>query len=155
MSTAYKVPEAFIEQRNERQGKYKLFGRTPYHQLMDIDAELYEYDLINECGYEDDDRWQVDFVHEGVTHDAKCIDKWYNISQRKLCSLLRQRKITDKFTFWEWQVRPDRPLEAGDHVVMNHLITKPYWDVMDKLQPSGYPKANPSGYYIDIRKMLK
>ena len=151
MSIAYVVPIEFINQRDLRQQKYNARGRDLRQHLMDIDAELYEYYLINEKKYEDDDRWEVDFKSGGTTYDAKCISKWYNISQMKMCYLLRQHGITDKFSFWEWQVRPDRPLEAGDHVVMNHLLTKDYWDIMKNIQPS---KFN-NGYYVDVRKMLK
>ena len=151
MSTAYIVPQDFIDQREERLGQYNRRDRTERRHRMDIDAELYEYFLINEADYDDDDRWEVDFKDDATTYDAKCISRWYNISQMKMCYLLRQHGITDKFVFWEWQDRPDRPLEAGDHVVMNHLITKPYWDIMSNVQPSKYN----NGYYVDVRKMLK
>ena len=149
--TAYIVPQQFIDQRNERAEIYNPRGRSKERHLMDIDAELYEYYLINEKKYEDDNRWEVDFKSGETTYDAKCITKWYNISQMKMCYLLRQHGVTDKFSFWEWQVRPDRPLETGDHVVMNHLLTKDYWDIMKHIQPS---KFN-GGYYVDVRKMLK
>ena len=145
----YTVPLAFIEQRDLRQLQYNARGRDLNRHLMDIDAELYEYYHIHEAEYEDDDRWEVDMVLDNQHFiDCKCIAKWYNISQMKMCYLLRQHGITTEFEFWEWVSRPDRPLEPGDEVSMRQLNVVPYWDVMKQIQPS---KFN-GGYYVDVRK---
>ena len=107
----YQVPKEFIHQRDERAKKYNRRDRSEESKhLMDIDAELYEYYCIHEQGYIDDDRWEVDMLHGSETIDCKCIDKYYNISQYKICYLLRQHGITDTFEFWEWSHRPPRPL---------------------------------------------
>ena len=116
---------------------------------MDIDAELYEYYYLKHMGFNDDDRWQIDMISpENHRIDCKCITKWYNISQMKMCYLLRQHDITTHFEFWEWTDRPDRPLEVGDMPQMRKLVRVPYWDVMSNIQPS---KFN-GGYYVDVRK---
>ena len=146
----YKVPAEFIEQRAERKDKYNPRGRDDRRHLMDIDAELYEFYHIWETGglFHDDERWEVDMTLDDYFIDCKCITKWYNISQMKMCYLLRQHGITTHFEFWEWVDRPDRPLEEDDYVQMRKLALVPYWDVMKNIQPS---KFN-GGYYVDVRK---
>ena len=146
----YTVPKEFIAQRNERAKKYNRRDRSESKHLMDIDAELYEYYCIHEQEYINDDRWEVDMLHGSETIDCKCIDKYYNISQYKMCYLLRQHGVTDTFEFWEWSHRPPRPLQENDEVMMNPLIRLDYWDVMKNIQPSKFNQ----GYYVDIRKML-
>ena len=144
----YTVPADFIEQREARKLKYNPRDRDDRQHRMDIDAELFEYRLLQDPIYDDDDRWEVDYSLDGKTYDAKCITKWYNISQYKMCYLLRQHGITDYFTFWEWTDKPGRPLQEGDIVQMRELAVVPYWDVMKNIQPS---KFN-GGYYVDVRK---
>ena len=147
----FTVPDEFIVQRNERKEKYNARGRDDKKHLMDIDCELFEYYHLEEVpGYSDDDRWEIDMVKGHKNIDCKCITKWYNISQMKMCYLLRQHGATTHFQFWEWTERPDRPLEAGDEVVMQDLGTIKYWDVLKNIQPSGYN----GGYYVNVRKLL-
>ena len=146
----YTVPQDFIDQREVRKEKYNPRGRDDTRHRMDIDAELYEYYLINnlDSGAMDDDRWEVDYQLGRKKVDCKCITKWYNIGQMKMCYLLRQQGITTHFEFWEWVDKPDRPLEAGDEVSMRSLAMVKYWDTLKNVQPS---KFN-GGYYVDIRK---
>jgi hypothetical protein len=145
----YSVPQAFIDQREERKLKYNSRDRDDRQHRMDIDAELYEWYYLNHMGFRDDERWEIDMISpENDRIDCKNITKWYNISQYKMCYLLRQHEITTHFEFWEWVDKPGRPLETDDMVQMRKLCRVPYWDVMKNCQPS---KFN-GGYYVDIRK---
>lgn len=145
------VTQDFIDQRDARAKKYNARGRSEVELRLDIECEVFEWHMIKEGKWKDDDRWQVDGICPiyGAV-DVKFIKKWYNVSCQKMVYLLRQRDITRHFIFCEWASRPDRLLEAGDEVSVRWLGGLSYWDVIDNLQTSKY-----NGFYIDAKRLLQ
>jgi len=144
------VTQDFIDQREDRAKIYNPGKRSELQLRLDIECEIYEWYMISESKWDDDDRWQVDGVCPIYGNvDVKFVKKWYNITCQKLIYILRQRDITEHFFFCEWSKRPERLLEAGDKVTINLLGAVPYWDLLDNIKTSKY-----NGYYADVKKLL-
>ena len=144
------VDRGFITQRNERAKKYNPNGRTKKRLLMDIDCELYEYLMIKNGVWKDDNRWQIDGHAPGIgAVDVKCIKGFYNIGRKKLLHILKQRGIVDYYWFVEWVERPDRPLKTGDRCGFKNIGLVGYEELLDNIQVSF--KAD--GYYLDARRL--
>ena len=152
------VSEQFIAHRGEKYNQYNRRGRDETKFLMDLDAELLEFHMINELEeWEDEpDDWMVDAIvpdPDGWKRiDVKFISKWYNISCTKMHNILQQRKVLDGYIFCEWVSRPDRPLEAGDKVEINCIGYIPYEDLVDDIKVS---RGKWGGFYSDPRKMVQ
>ena len=145
------VDKKFIRQRNARSKLYKANGRPKERLLLDIECELYEYEMIKKGKWKDDDRWEIDGHAEFGSVDVKCIKAYYNINRKKLIHILRQRGLVDYFYFIEWKKRPDRLLKTGDNVEFNFIGKLTYEELLKKLQIS----FKTEGYYVDVRKTFK
>jgi len=144
------VTQDFINQREQRAKIYNPGQRSETQLRLDIECEIFEWDMISKGIWDDDDRWQVDGVCSIYGNvDVKFIKKWYNIPCQKLIYILRQRDITETFFFCEWNYRPERLLEDGDQVKVNMLGALPYWDLLDNIKTSKY-----NGYYVDVKKLI-
>ena len=145
------VTQDFIDQRDARAKKYNARGRSDLELRMDIECEVFEWHMIKEGKWKDDDRWEIDGhcpVYGAV--DVKFVKKWYNIPCQKMVYLLRQRDITNSFMFCEWVERPERLLEAGDEVAVRVLGAIDYWELIDSLRTSKY-----NGFYVDVKRQLQ
>jgi hypothetical protein len=146
-----KITQDFIAQREERAKIYNARGRSEEQLRLDIECEVFEWWMISQGTWDDDDRWEIDGVCPIYGNvDVKFVKKWYNLSCQKLIYLLRQRDITEHFLFCEWVKRPERLLEDGDIVAVNVLGAIPYWDLVNALRTSKY-----NGYYVDVKRLLQ
>ena len=127
-------------------------GRSERQFLMNLDAELYEYDKIRFDEWREHDSWMVDAYDEwDLKIDVKFIRKYWNVSREKTLNLIKQRNILDGFLFMEWVERPGRPLVAGDRVSVRRLGYIPYGIVADNLKKSF---KEPDGFYCDVHRLL-
>ena len=150
------VTQDFLDHRAEKASLYNRRGRNENKFLMDLDAELLEWYMINIGEWEDEpDNWMVDAIvpdPDGYKRiDVKFVSKWYNISDTKMHNILQQRKVLDGYIFCEWVSRPDRPFEAGDKVEIHSLGYIPYEDLVDLIKVS---RGKWGGFYADVRKAL-
>ena len=145
------VDKKFIQQRNKRAKLYNPNGRSKERLLMDIECELYEYEMIKKGRWKDDDRWEIDGITPTGNVDVKCIKAYYNVNRRKLLHILKQRGTTDYFLFIEWVKRPDRLLKTGDSVEFKVIGRLTYEELIKNLKVS----FKAEGYYVDARKVSK
>ena len=148
-----KITESFISHRTDKSKQYNQRGRTDRRFLMDLDAEIYEWDKLHFDEWRPHDSWMVDGYDEWDRKvDVKFIRKYWNVSREKTLNLIKQRDILDGYTFIEWVERPSRPLRAGDQVRVNELGFLSYGSVADGLRKSF---KEPDGFYVDVRKLLQ
>ena len=111
MPYTFEVTQEFLDHRTEKQGIYNQRGRTDRKFLMDLDAEIYEWNMINEEIWDDDPDWRIDahIPHPdgAISVDVKFISKYYNLSRHvKICNILQQRDILHGYLFMEWVKKP-------------------------------------------------
>ena len=147
-----KVKQDFIQHRTDKFALYNQRGRTDKRFLMDIDAELYEFEMISSGVWQPHESWMVDGIDlQGRNVDVKFVQKYWNLSGSKITNILQQRKILDGYKFMQWVNRPARPLEAGDEVFVKDLGFLPYDTVADGIRPSFKAQGQ---YYFDVHKAL-
>ena len=155
MTLQIEVTDEFIAHRSEKAALYNKRGRPQDKFLMDLDAEIFEWYMINTEQWMDDDDWMVDAIipdPDGYKCiDVKFIAKWYNISDTKMHNIIQQRKILDGYLFMEWMDRPDRPLRAGDKVSIREIGYIKYEELLDLIKVS---RGQWGGFYADVRKAL-
>lgn len=148
-----KVPYEFIDYRTQRYGEYNQGKRSDRKFLMDLDAELYEWWMINHGGWTSWDGWEVDaFNTMELTVDVKFISKYWNLSRQSVVNIIQQRTVLDIYQLMEWVSRPNRPLEVNDEVTVRYLGVLPWADAADNIRVSG---KDPYGFYIDARKLIE
>ena len=145
------VTEDFIKERTDKTNLYNQRERSENKFLMDLDCEIVEHLHIKQGLWEPHDSWMVDAVIDGKNCDLKFIQKFWNISSRKIVNILRQRNTIDEYHFWEWVRRPHRPLRAGDEVEVRQVGVLHYDVVADNLQASF---KVPGGHYVAVRTLL-
>lgn len=147
------VKPEFIEYRTEKQQQYNQRNRTDRKFLMDLDAELYEWDKLNYDEWRSSDDWRIDAFDEwDRAIDVKFIRKYWNVSREKTLNLIKQRDILDGYLFMQWVSKPNRPLIAGDAVEVQQLGFLHYGSVADNLRKSF---KEPDGFYVDVRALLR
>ena len=153
MSYTYTIPQEFLDHRQEKFDLYNRRGRDDRQFLMDLDAEFYEWKMINEGMWEAHDDWKIDGVmlHLGTKIDVKFIKGYYNISPTKMCNILQQRRVLDGYLFMEWVDRPNRPVKLGDTVSIRQLGFIDYDELVDAIKPS----FKTGGHYVDVRRLLE
>lgn len=145
-----KVKKAFVDQCNERAKIYNARGRKPEQLRRDIEAEIFEWYMIDSKQAKDHDSWKVDMVLPNWGKvDVKLINKYYNISCTKLLHILQQEGEVDNYVFIEYIKRPDRILKAGDKVSIRVLGHLSYNQLKENLKVSRF-----NGYYVDIHRLL-
>lgn len=145
------VTQDFIDHRTEKAALYNKRGRSDNRFLMDLDAEIYEWYMINHGDWNAHEDWRVDAVQPcGDYVDVKFISKWYNISCTKMHNIIQQRNVLDGFVFMEWVDRPERPLECGDRVTVRRLGYIEYDSLLGLIQVS---RGKWGGFYADVRKV--
>lgn len=146
------VNSDFMEYREQCFEQYNANGRTDRKFLMDLDCEIIEHTLIAagewQSGLDIGNNWEVDAVIDGKNVDLKVIGgAYWNISPRRIVNILRQRNLIHEYHFWQWLVRPSRPLRIGDEVsaVRRGILT--YDQVADNVNAS-FKQAG--GHYVDL-----
>ena len=153
-----KVTPAFLEHRSEKAAQYNRRGRDERKFLMDLDAELFEWYMINvtEEWEDDPDDWMVDAIvpdPDGYKRiDVKFITKWYNISCTKMHNIIQQRRVLDGYYFMEWIERPDRPLQDGDTVSVRMVGYLTHDELLDNIKVS---RGQWGGFYCDVRGLVQ
>ena len=148
-----KVTEDFINYRTDKRHLYNQRGRTDRKFLMDLDAELFEWDKLNHDEWREHPSWMVDAYDEWDRKiDVKFIRGFWNVSREKTLNLIKQRDILDGYLFMEWVSKPSRPLQAGDEVEVRQVGFLSYGDVADNLRKSF---KEPDGFYVPVRKLLE
>ena len=144
------VKKSFVDQCNERAKIYNARGRSKERLRRDIEAEIFEWYMIDSKQAKDHDSWKVDMVLPNWGKvDVKLINKYYNISCAKLLNILDQEGEVDNYVFIEYIKRPDRELKARDKVTIRVLGNLDYWQVRKNLKVSRF-----NGYYIDVHRLL-
>ena len=146
-----KVTDEFIKQRAANSKLYNQTGRTDRKFWMDLDCEIVEHTFIANGEWSAAEGWETDAVIDGKNVDLKFVQKYWNISPRRIVNIIRQRKIIDEYHFYEWVERPKRPLEPGDEVTVQFVGAMTYDQVADNIKAS-YKQAG--GHYVDIRSGL-
>lgn len=147
------VTQEFIDYRTDKSQIYNQRGRSDRKFLMDLDAEIYEWDLLRTYEWVSHPSWMVDGIDKrGRKIDVKFIRKYWNVSREKTLNLIKQRTILDGYQFMEWVSKPNRPLQAGDEVEVRQLGFLHYGDVADNLRKS---YKEPDGFYVDVRRLLQ
>ena len=147
------VKQEFIDYRTEKSQQYNQRGRSDRKFLMDLDAELYEWDKLNYDEWREHPSWMVDAYDEWDRKiDVKFIRGFWNVSREKTLNLIKQRDVLDGYLFMEWVSKPSRPLQAGDEVEVRQVGFLSYGDVADNLRKSF---KEPDGFYVPIRKLLE
>ena len=158
MPYSIEVTQDFINHRTEKSKIYNPRGRTERKFLMDLDAEIYEHDMIQAEMWEPDDDWRIDghiTTPDGwLATDVKFISKYYNLTPVKVCNILQQRNILHGYLFMEWVKKPNRPLQVGDTVETRQLGYIRWEDLADNIKVSqGYNKWGTS-HYVDVRRLI-
>ena len=143
------VDKDFLAHVDKKMKLYNPRGRTKDKLRMDIECEIHEFNQIKRGNWYEHEDWKVDAVTDIGNIDVKFINKWYNVSCKKMLNLIQQRRDVDYYHFFEWLERPNRPLREGDEVSYRELGILHYDEVMDNLQTSQF-----NGFYVDVRKML-
>ena len=150
------VTQEFIDQRKKNFELYNAGNRSDRKFLMDLDCEVVEFEFIAagqwQCGKAIGQGWEVDAIVDGKRADLKFVQKYWNISPRRIVNIIRQRNTIDEYHFWEWVDRPNRPLEAGDKVEVRFVGILSYDDVADNIKPS-FKQAG--GHYVAIRQLIE
>ena len=148
-----KVTQDFIDYRTDKSQIYNQRGRSDRKFLMDLDAELYEWDKLNYDEWRSHPSWMVDAYDEWDRKiDVKFIRGFWNVSREKTLNLIKQRDVLDGYLFMEWVSKPSRPLQAGDEVEVRQVGFLSYGDVADNLRKSF---KEPDGFYVPVRKLLE
>ena len=93
-----KVTEEFINYRTDKRHLYNQRGRTDRKFLMDLDAELYEWDKLNHWEWREHPSWMVDAYDEWDRKiDVKFIRGFWNVSREKTLNLIKQRDVLDGY----------------------------------------------------------
>lgn len=152
MELTIKVTGEFLDYREACFDRYNQGKRTADKFLQDLDCEIVEWHMIHEQKlWQDVPGWMVDAKIEDKCVDLKFVQKYWNISPRRIVNILKQRNDVDEYHFWEWISRPKRPLALGDTVSARRVGILPYDDVADNIWPSF---KVPGGCYVDVRKLL-
>ena len=153
MKTEYTitVKKSFVTQCDERAKIYNARGRKPEQLRMDIEAEIFEWYMIDKKLAKDHPSWKVDMVLPNWGKvDVKLIRKYYNISCTKLLNILDQEGEVDNYVFIEYVKRPDRKLKAGDKVTVRILGHMSWRTLKESLKVSRF-----NGYYVDVHGLLR
>ena len=146
------VTPKFIEYRADKKEQYNQRNRTDRKFLMDLDAEIYEHHMLSTYRWLPHPSWMVDAINErGQRIDVKFIRRYWNVSREKTLNLIKQRNAVERYDFYEWVFRPNRPLKEGDTVEVNRVGSLDYDTVADNLKKSF---KEPDGFYVDVRTLL-
>ena len=141
------ITQDFVDQCDERATRYNANGRDSMKLRRDIEAEVFEWHMINTGQWQDHESWKVDGVCPEVGNiDVKIIPgKYYIIKGSKLMHLAWQATEMPSFMFMHWVDRPDRILKAGDKVTLEHVQTLNYPTFMSRILISKF-----GGHYVKV-----
>lgn len=152
MELTIEVSGEFLDYREACFERYNQHKRTDSKFLQDLDCEIVEWHMIHEAKqWKDIAGWMVDAEIDNKKVDLKFVQKYWNISPRRIVNILKQRNAIDEYHFWEWIDRPSRPLALGDVVKARRVGILSYDTVADNIWPSF---KVPGGCYVDVRKLL-
>lgn len=144
------IKRSFVTQCNKRAEIYGANGRTKERLRRDIEAEIYEWYMIDSKQADDHPSWKVDMILPNLGKvDVKLIGKYYNISCQKFLHILQQKGEVDNYVFIQWVKRPDRQLKTGDKVTIKILGHLSHDQVCAQVKTSRF-----NGYYVDVHKFL-
>ena len=145
------VKRSFVTQCNKRAKIYGLNGRSKEKQRRDIEAEIFEWYMIDSGLAKDYDSWKVDMVLPNLGKvDVKLIGKYYNIACKKLLHVKQQQGEVDNYVFIQYAKRPDRQLKTGDQVKIKVLGSISYEQLWANVKVSRF-----NGYYVDVHGFLR
>ena len=153
MQTEYTitVKRSFVTQCNKRAKIYGANGRTLEKLRRDIEAEIFEWYMIDKGLAKDYDSWKVDMILPNLGKvDVKLISKYYNISCKKLLHIKQQEGEVDNYVFIQYIDRPDRQLKTGDQVKIKVLGSIGYNELWHNVKVSRF-----NGYYVDVHGFLR
>ena len=149
------VTVEFLDHRAEKFEQYNQRGRSDKKFLMDLDAELLEFEMLRSKVWKPHDSWKVDAIDlQDRKIDVKFIPEYYNMNAQKMVNLIQQRDILDGYKFYEWTTRRDRPFAGGDRVTVRSVGYLPYAKVADNVRVSFRNKI-PGSFYVNVRKLLE
>lgn len=143
------ITQAFIDYRDQMKWKFRTNGRTETEKLMNCDALILEYALVQGALAGAAECREHDFVLKSFNAkiDAKKIEKWFNISDDKIAWYNRNYKLGEvtHFCFFKFPNR-SRPLQVGDTVKIDLLDVVPVEEVLRNVSPSNF-----QGYYYKVK----
>ena len=144
------VTDGFIDHRNKIMKKYKQGKRDDNDFIMNLDCELYEYEMITKGDWFPTDSWEID-GHDGInSFDVKFVPgKYWSISRFKLLNVLAQKGFVDRYRICRWFDHPGRPLVEGDEVEVEILGDIQYDTTLKSLNVSKH-----DGYYINLKEFF-
>ena len=145
------VKRSFVTQCNKRAKLYGLNGRTKEKQRRDIEAEIFEWYMIDQGLAQAHDTWKVDMILPNLGRvDVKLIQSYYNIPCKKLLHIKQQQGEVDNYVFIQYTKRPDRQLKTGDQVKIKVLGSITYEGLWSLIKVSRF-----NGYYVDVHGFLR
>ena len=145
------VKRSFVTQCNKRAEIYGANGRTKEKLRRDIEAEIFEWYMIDKDLAKDYDSWKVDMILPNLGKvDVKLISKYYNISCKKLLHIKQQQGEVENYVFIQYLERPDRVLKTGDKVKIRVLGSMSYDELWQNIKVSRF-----NGYYVDVHGFLR
>ena len=144
------VKRSFVTQCNKRAKIYKANGRSQERLRRDIEAEIFEWYMIDSGQAEDHPSWKVDMILPTLGKvDVKLISKYYNIACKKFLHILQQKGEVDNYVFIQYTERPDRQLKTGDQVKVKVLGHMSHDQITSNVKTSRF-----NGYYVDVHGFL-
>lgn len=145
------VKKSFVTQCDERAQLYKANGRSQERLRRDIEAEIFEWHMIDKKLAEDHESWKVDMILPTLGKvDVKLISKYYNIGCKKLLHIKQQEGEVDNYVFIEYIKRPDRILKSRDKVTVRVIGHLSYDDLWKNIKVSRF-----NGYYVDVHGLFR
>lgn len=143
------IDQAFIDYRDQMKWKFRTNGRTEEEKLINCDALILEYSLIQGAMVSEASCREHDFILSqfNAKIDAKKIEKWFNINDDKISWYNRNYKLGEvtHFCFFKYPNKL-RPFQVGDTVKVDLLDVVPVEEVLRNVIPSNY-----QGYYYKVK----
>ena len=96
-----KVTQKFIDHRTDKAGIYNQRGRSDRQFLMDLDAEIYEWDKLNHWEWREHDSWMVDAYDEWDRKiDVKFIRGFWMSQEKRPSTLLSSEMYWMAISSW-------------------------------------------------------
>jgi hypothetical protein len=143
------IDQAFIDYRNQMTWKFNTNGRTEQEKLINCDALILEYSLIQKALASPAKCREHDFIFSefNAKIDAKKIEKWFNITDDKIAWYNRNYKLGEvtHFCFFKYTNKL-RPFQVGDTVKVDLLDVVSVEEVLRNVIPSNF-----KGYYYIVK----
>ena len=145
------IDQAFIDYRDQMKWKFQSNGRDENTRTMHADCLIIEYSIVQAALAEESycKEFDIELRQFNAKVDIKIVDKWFNVPSDKVEWYVKNiaKGMLSHFAFFQWTVKPTKPLVVGDKVSFKLLEVRPAREVMENLSKSQY-----DGYYYTPKK---